>query len=123
MKLSDAMREADARELPNLRFRFIQVAKDRWGGEKPPCCAIGGANVVRGIPFKFNGKLLAQDSAFAAQAIDWAELAPCDAEWTCPVSPVACLGSKDTLNTITHLYDHHLWSRTQIADWLDEVLA
>ena len=49
MKFSDALRLADQLELPDLRGSFIQVKVSKWGGDKPPCCAIGGANIASGL--------------------------------------------------------------------------
>ena len=49
MKFSDALRLADQLELPDLRGSFVQVKVSKWGGDKPPCCAIGGANIASGL--------------------------------------------------------------------------
>ncbi|MDE2104175.1 MAG: hypothetical protein KGL39_43460, partial [Patescibacteria group bacterium] len=46
MKVSEAMRLADEMGLPNLRRDFIAQCLLMWEGEKPPCCAIGGAAVA-----------------------------------------------------------------------------
>lgn len=40
MLLSDALRKADEMGLPDLRRQFIEFDPAKWGGEKPPCCAI-----------------------------------------------------------------------------------
>ena len=50
-------------------------------------------------------------------------------KWTeCPVGraqhPVECIShgyQKDMGGMIAHLNDHHLWTRQQIADWLEPI--
>lgn len=124
MKFADALREADARGLPDLRNRYIAHDIRKWVGEKPPCCAIGGAAVVSGS-FEFETEpesdYLSRHSYMSAQTADRCE------DWKAIQKVVAgcpaCPEKDTTYYTITHLYDDHEWSRTQIADWLDEVMA
>lgn len=124
MKFSDALREADARGLPDLRNRYIAHDTRKWVGEKPPCCAIGGAAVVSGsFEFEMNQEsgFLSGHSYHSAETADhcedWEDIVQ-GTSW-CPVCHIK--GATDDI--VVHLYDTHLWSRTQIADWLDEVMA
>lgn len=124
MKFSEALREADARGLPDRCAAFIARDTREWMGEKPPCCAIGGAAVVSGS-FQFEvdpeSGYLMEHSRLSAQTADrcddWKDIVH-GTSW-CPM----CRYKDPTYNMVMHLYDAHLWSRTQIADWLDEVMA
>lgn len=107
---TDYMREADALELPNLRFELVEPDTTKWGGEKPPCCAIGGAIVAAG-----RGRL--DDDGF--YGLDgWPVPRWLEAQMgRCPDTD--CAIARAVPNIVAHLFDTHRWSRTRIADWVD----
>lgn len=116
--LSASLRKADALELPDLRCSYIDPHVANWGGEKPPCCAIGGANVADGnVEMQFVGKepVLSANSVIAAQEWRWPNLVT----W-CPACTVT---GSELENLVAHLYDSHEWSRSQIADWIDTLVV
>ena len=118
MKTSDAMRRADELGLPDLQGGFIQEYSGDWNGEKPPCCAIGGAAVVtHGVELDEEGWLKNRSIYATPETSDWERIAHRD-ESSCPV----CTKYGSISASIVCLYDIHLWSRTQIADWLDTIL-
>ena len=124
MKVSEAMRLADELGLPDLRNGFIQVYTPGWKGEKPACCAIGGA-AVASRSFQFEARddgmltYVAQMSATSANRCeDWKSLR----RWR-RQCPVCKRGQSTAYGVVMHLYDRHWWSRTQIADWLDATEA
>ena len=130
MKFTQALRLADELELPDLRGQFVQLYLKDWGGEKPPCCAIGGAAVASGqvaigfedSPFGDTVLLALTDEAIhSAESPTFDDAVFSDLQWDlvfqCPEGDYPQGMSLKTI--VIHLYDHHLWSRTQIADWLD----
>ena len=118
MKTSDALRRADELGLPNLKKKYILENSHEWGGEKPPCCAIGGAAVVtRGVELKEDGWIKDKSIYSTPETDDWERIAHRDTS-NCLV--FTKYGSIST--SIICLYDNHLWSRTRIADWLDTIL-
>lgn len=146
-KLSNALRLADAMELPDLRGDWLETNVDHWGGEKPPCCAIGGANIASGRTPIVTGEGVDDDGLMKinqeGEAVErWARaegrieslsgfveydewLDRLDSSFDlviCPAPPSECAqpGQGRYLdNIVVHLYDDHLWTRTEIADWLD----
>jgi hypothetical protein len=115
------MRLADQMGLPDRRASFIEGDLSKWEGEKPPCCAIGGASVAsRSFQFESTvDQILSDESLNSARFInachDWHEFVAYRV-YACPVCPII----KDSAyRACIHLYDAHLWSRTQIGDWLD----
>lgn len=136
MKFSDALRLADEMELPNLRQNYVERTMENWGGEKPPCCAIGGANVAAGrVTYDWHGdeRWDGKNQGFEPihKLTSTAELT--FQQYWGPVlaEDVNCPGEfgeghcgalyQELSEAIIHLYDSHEWSRTRIADWLDEV--
>lgn len=119
MKLPEALRLADAMELPNARGHFITINVSEWGGEKPPCCAIGGANIAtRAVTIEIENGQVTNETVSAAQKYYWWFTAASSEFFSmkCP-----CDSRRDTVpHTVMHLYDVHNWSRSRIADWLDE---
>lgn len=120
MKLSDAMRLADEMGLPDLRESYVSNAPGLWGGEKPPCCAIGGANIATGrTTITVIGDEEMQwtsEEGLPIESVDGFDFP--DIETYCPV----CSARDRYVDVqIVHLYDDHKWSRTQIADWLDSL--
>lgn len=131
MKLTDAMRLADKLEIPDLRKGYIEMRVVAWGGEKPPSCAIGGAAIAAGLwspefTVAPDGEQwltsLSQYSAAFPDAFGLGEIQNA-IDFCCP----ACENRESALRgwqylrqVIIHLYDDHLWARTQIADWLDQ---
>lgn len=113
LTFSEAMREADRMGLPDRRGFFIELDVSAWGGEKPPCCAIGGANVVaKGVEVidaRVFGRMMYEVSPKALLK-----------KILCPAC-VECVGAANWV--VPHLYDSHLWSRTHIADWLDSIFT
>lgn len=119
MKFSDELRLADEIGLPDLRQAFVMVDTREWGGEKPPCCAIGGANIASGrvriVPDE-NGHVPNAQCLAANKRPQLHHTSDVAHDWTyCPV----CRYDEPYSALVIHLYDNHLWSRTQIADWLD----
>lgn len=129
MKFAEALRLADETGLPDLRGSYINPDISEWSNEKPPCCAIGGAAIVsRTFVFELDeGGVLTDDSRMSAtdaqNCEDWSSIL---GGWVkCPVEHEDLHQDriKRTIkNTIIHLYDSHLWSRSKIADWLDRKL-
>lgn len=121
MKFTEALRLADEMGLPDLRCNFIEADTSKWVGEKPPCCAIGGANVAsRAFVYETEDGRLTH-SSYASACGD-------DNEWLNRTAIVMDCGCKTQVSAlarraITHLYDYHEWSRTQIADYLDTILT
>lgn len=124
MKVSDAMRLADEMGIPDARHMYIERNIATWDGERPRCCAIGGAAVASG---SFRMKVdsfgyLIPDSASSAM-----DLTRCDDRINfarprlvdCPCGDGIRL--KHRYQAAIHLYERHKWSRTQIADWLDSL--
>ena len=123
MTTAEALRAADRAELPDLRNSYIEASVAAWGGEKPPCCAIGGAALMSGVMMEFsadNRLVVNEDKFFRPLTSDWQAVG--NMKVTCPAClpstyPRAWQGVGDA--AIAHLYDVHGWSRTEIADWLD----
>lgn len=117
MKLSDAMRLADEIGLPDLRRKFVQRHTLLWAGEKPPCCAIGGANIAAGhvwiVPFD---GMVPHEQMVAASSTEGFDGIPTGSV-KCPGGGCDEVGVEAVV--IICLYDRHDWSRTRIADWLD----
>ncbi len=135
MNITDAMREADRRGMPVIRGQFYPVLPRDWEGEQCPTCAISAANLVAG-----NGSLRVVtetywDTPFPVTREDGV-VQSCELfddakelgigsviitrkalRRQCPICDASCWGQ----NIITHLFDIHTWSRTQIADWLDSL--
>lgn len=122
MKFTQALRMADELGLPDLRNQFIEERLQKWNGEKPPCCAIGGANIAAGL-FEFDAVITPSDET-------WLTVASVESATkhsyiparmvACPHS--ACVAGKGLMSVrIAHLYDDHEWSRTRIAEWLERV--
>lgn len=126
MNFLEALRAADIAELPDNRFNFVSLTTSKWGGEKPPCCAIGGANLMGGKAFievdSRDSKLTIESyTSFSRVADAW----PCLGQptniqfcWICRGKPLSSVKSMDRL--VIHLYDFHEFSRTEIADLLEE---
>ena len=120
MKTSEALRLADEMGLPDRHGVYVEGAVRNWGGEKPPCCAVGGAAIAAGLritPEKGVVPAWQISAATRPNTSDWAALPNAVA---CPVE--GCYRNEkwcgDT-GIISHLYERHRWSRTRIADWLD----
>jgi hypothetical protein len=116
---AEALRLADEMGLPDKRQAFIEADTRLWGGEKPPCCAIGGANIASGrvqIVPEHGWVPLRQIHA----ASDWSWIGK-QTRRRCP-SCGRSVGFQEG-GVIAHIYDDHKWSRTQIADWLDSMEA
>jgi hypothetical protein len=137
MKLSEAMRLADELELPELRGEYVAQVVEKWGGEKPPCCAIGGAAIACGgwqpeFIESYGGKRLvltgtAYVSAMMPQ-VDDAELLSRQCRRQCPVCRARFYERFPQRGWtfryyIEHLFDQHKWSRTRIANWIDNPRA
>ena len=129
-KLSDAMRLADEMGLPDLQNEFVAGIVDDWGGEKPPCCAIAGANIASGrVRIEPVNRVVPHWQQLAVQrtgGFDYPKRFPkCPASNEVPPEgeSFGCSysGSGSTRSRIIHLYDDHGWSRTEIADWLDSL--
>ena len=134
MKFSDALRLADQLELPDLRGSFIQVKVSKWGGDKPPCCAIGGANIASGLvvidtfrdvtTYTRKGKEIIEKYVFLTYN---SKLSRAD-HWFNSEKIVFCMICErlsiprdrfDLIGLVVHLYDNHLLSRTLVADYFD----
>ena len=120
---AQALRLADERGLPNNRGAYIRAAATNWKGEKPPCCAIGGAALVSGVGIKWRAGLKTPivaniDDFKTPLTSDWEQIKD---KFVTP--PVPMSGKPRVRHVIEQLYDRHYWSRTQVADWLDTVLT
>jgi hypothetical protein len=119
MTMMDAMRLADEIGLPDYRGDFVHRYARDWGGEKPPSCAIGGANIAVG-----RAVISPDDDGWVPSTQHIAA-----GHWWGPVGiltdcPVCALANAYPLHQLTaHLYDDHEWSRTQVADWLDALMV
>lgn len=114
----------DEMELPDLRGKFVELDTSKWGGEKPPCCAIGGANVAaRRFEFEVDedGWLTFQSRESARRRDGLVDFS--SSRINCPYSTCVQSAGVAAYAIIIHLYDYHLWSRTQIADYLDTILT
>lgn len=109
---TDYMREADGRELPDLRMAFIEYDTAKWGGEKPPCCAVGGANICAGVPYVVGEDGFVLRGMQVNSVPEWLDAASISGK--CHLC-----GSAMHHGWPPHLYDEHGWSRTQIADYID----
>ena len=121
MNLADAMREADRLGLPDHRNDWIEENTTQWGGDLPPCCAIGGAAIAAGlVAIVPEGGLVPVDQYYALGDAQWHFV---DIEDEAIVCPSCAEGNPEQIPLFMtmHLYDHHNWSRTQIADWLDSL--
>lgn len=121
MKTSDALRKADELGYPIVRGKYIEQSVSKWHDEIPPTCAIGGAALVCGTKptLSIGRNYVTNDGDFVTPASDdWTEVT--QVPIFCPEN---CGEDPDYAHyMIPHLFDIHLWSRTQIADWLDNVL-
>lgn len=132
MKFTDALRLADELEIPDQRHTFVIADISKWNGEKPLCCAIGGANAAAGKTIievrEHEPRYLTVDSIVSFRNWShWPALAT-------PFSgrrPSICLSSGlgceprvsvagNMAGAVIHLYDKHNFSRTQIAEYLEK---
>ena len=116
-RLTDMLRKADLLELPDTPGVYIEAYTSLWGGEKPPCCAIGGANVARGEQMDIvDGKIT---NILSFMTLEHMEVDNIKVPARCPV----CGKNRAVLNQlescVIHLYDDHRLSRTEIADMLE----
>lgn len=129
MKLSDAMRLADEMGLPDARGQWVSKHVSEWEGEKPACCAIGGANVAVG---NLSFSQLSPDGDVRtdlqrAASTEGFDVPNVSRSWLrCPHKRCYASGRdfgphSQLRDMVAHLYDDHAWSRTTIADWLDTV--
>lgn len=130
MKLSEALREADRRGIPNIRGNFWSSRKNMWNGEMWPACAIGAANVVAGNArlVRYNDKFHIEGTINQLWGFEYSQAI----HYVCPAYDEEAIYQKQKCrchlrypggmkHSIIHLYDFHRWTRTQIADWIDSL--
>jgi hypothetical protein len=129
MKHSDAMRKADELGLPDRRGVWVSRFPSEWAGEKPACCAIGGANVAAGNLSFAQGVGVITTDPDRAMSTDGFDVPNVSRSWLrCPHKRCYASGRdygphSQLRDMVAHLYDDHGWGRTQIADWLDSLVA
>lgn len=112
---AQALRLADKFGIPEIRGKYIEAFLSKWPGEKMPCCAIGAAALVCGTRPKIEDGAVINGKDFQdVNSSDWHKLKYI--EKVHPVYSCSCsLGY-----TIMNLFDKHKWTRTAIADWIEE---
>ena len=101
MKLSDAMRLGS--KLNPQGITYLKMMDKT--------CALGAA--LDGIEAEFNN-----DSGYLIAEKQWPELLN---DLCCPVCNVLDPNRSKLRDVIYHLNDKHMWTREQIADWIDSL--
>jgi hypothetical protein len=112
---TDYMRDADILQLPDLREGYIELNLRLWDNEKPPCCAVGGANLAAGV----NLGITSDDTVLEGGRALMVGVQP---SWILKLSE-PCPECVVDAFSIIHMYDDHEWSRTKIADYLDDTFG
>lgn len=122
MKFTEALRLADEMELPDSVGQFMVYKIEEWDGEKPPCCAIGGADIAsRNVTYKIRDNIRAYNiELFTSSFLEMSERYDDEGlpdSLSCPFHLTKI--PFPLIELIAHLYDTHLWTRTKIAEFLE----